>query len=133
MNENQKIVYLDCDGTVMTFRWPQIGEPNPRWKPVIRRLIKAGYKVIINTARVHDNHYGSFQKVKPWFKEQYPEYDFEYTDRKIDPQPWNLTSDNDVLYIDDIAPDIPLMHDDAGRDLVHWGGVSRDLKKANII
>jgi len=129
----QKIVYLDCDGTVMTFNWPKNGVPNLRWKPVLRRLIAVGYEIIVNTARVHDMRHGSLQKAHIWFLEQFPEYDFKFTTEKLDPLPWDLSGDNNILYIDDLAPNIPLMKDSSSRPLVHWGDVRKELEKENII
>lgn len=129
----QKIVYLDVDGTLMEFNWPKLGIENPRWKPVIRRLIIQGWKIIINTARVHDTEYGSMEAAEIWLREKFPEYTFEFTESKIEPEPWNPQPYSTVLYIDDIAYNTPLLKDSRKRPLVHWSDVRRDLETANLI
>lgn len=125
------IVYLDFDGTLVEFAYPRIGISNLRWKPVLRSLIDADYEIVVNTARIHDDQYGSMEAAMLWLQKEFPGIS-KHTSRKIHPPKWNPIKGQD-LYIDDIAENIPLMTDSRKRPLVHWGNVRLDLKKAKII
>ena len=129
----EKTVYLDFDGTLVEFAWPRVGVENPRWKPVVRKLIIAGWKVVLNTARIQDMEYESFSDAQNWLLERMSDYDFDFTHKKLDPDPWNPKENSTTLYIDDLAPNIPTLRDGRKRPLVHWGDISKDLKKVNLI
>jgi len=42
---------IDFDGTIVTNKWPEIGEMMPNAKRIINLLASLGHKIIINTCR----------------------------------------------------------------------------------
>lgn len=46
-----KIIAVDFDGTLVSEKFPEIGEPNPTMINLCKELKKAGYKLILWTCR----------------------------------------------------------------------------------
>lgn len=105
-------IYLDFEGTVVEHQYPAIGAYNEGAFEVIAALQKAGHEIILNIYRVEFsreslmealaflNNSGKIEKIK------------KYTPVKLEPKPWDLeqAKKDQVLFIDDIAPGIPLIN-----------------------
>lgn len=90
---------IDFDGTIVTNKWPEIGEMKPNAQRIINLLASLGHKIIINTCRSGEHAYNA----KNWliqneitfhsFNENLPEsIEFYNSDTR------KLTGD---IYIDD--------------------------------
>lgn len=49
--EKGKVIYVDFDGTLCRFAYPQLGPPLPGARRFMRELVKRGYRPIILTSR----------------------------------------------------------------------------------
>jgi len=123
------IVYLDFDGTVVTFDYPKIGTDVPDALRVIQRLIKKGVYLILNTQRceMKDN---SLEEAKKYLIDKGIKID-ACTGKKVTPS-WKLPFKTTV-YIDDIATGIPLIPDDNGIMMVNWKEVEKILEENDIL
>lgn len=104
-------IYLDFDGTVVEHDYPRIGEPNPMAIEVITKLKNAGHEIILNTYRANLNKKLLLDSAKYLNELVFTEGDgIKMLDSKIEPErfDWENILDKDVLFIDDIAPSIPL-------------------------
>lgn len=123
MAGNSFIIVLDFDGTVVTHRYPAVGE-DINATPVLKLLIKNGHKIILNTMRSYDNQrQDMLTPAIQWFKEKgIPLYG---VNENPDQKSW--TSSPKIygnIYIDDGALGIPLKSDELGIPFVDWGKVS---------
>lgn len=46
-----KLISIDFDGTIVHHRFPEIGDPMPEAFEVMKELIAAGHRLILNTCR----------------------------------------------------------------------------------
>ena len=123
MEDISCIIVLDFDGTVVTHRYPDLGEDIGA-VPVLKLLIKNGHKIILNTMRSHDNQgQDMLAPALKWFKEKgIPLYGVNEN-----PAQKSWTSSPKIygnIYIDDGALGIPLKLDKLGVPYVDWGKVS---------
>lgn len=112
-------IYLDFDGTVVEHQWPEMGRCNFGCFEVIKKLQDAGHEIILNTYRA-DIGDGTLDKAIKllnehsfmFFKDRETSINpiLEHTKNKINPSAWNWNNHNkeNVMFIDDIALDIPL-------------------------
>ena len=109
---NLLTIYLDFDGTVVEHTYPEIGALNPRSFALIRKLQKAGHRIILNTYRA-DLADGSLQAARDFLNDINNELlpITEYTELKIQPPAWNWekTIEEGILYIDDVCDGTPMI------------------------
>jgi hypothetical protein len=121
--------YLDFDGTVVTFAYPEIGKPLEGVAEVINKLQNNGWVVVLNTYRANMNDdtlrnalaYLSFLPLRHPIT--------TYTKRKVEPPSWDAYHAGILgsMYIDDIAKGIPLKD-----GAVDWKRLNEDLIKNGI-
>ncbi len=129
-------IYLDFDGTVVEHDYPQIGKLSPNSLEVIKKLQDAGHSIILNTMRVEFED-DSMQEALDFInlnEEVIGINISRQTEQKIYPQRWNLDKIEDDIYIDDIAPNIPLVKATMvdGR-MVDWLKIEKQLLKKGIL
>ena len=56
----EKMAYVDFDGTICEFKFPDVGEPTFGVKQALEKLRAKGYKIIIHSSRTA--HYWKFVK-----------------------------------------------------------------------
>lgn len=117
------IIYLDFDGTVVEHAYPKMGRCNFGCMEVIKKLQDAGHKIILNTYRANCKDGTLEQAVelindKHWMlvKDRSLRDTFELKPldevlpNKIHPHPWDwdYMKSTGIIWIDDIAGNIPL-------------------------
>lgn len=128
MNNQKKILYLDFDGTVVEFDYPKIGKLNEGCVEVIKWLREEkNYKVILNSYR-SDLSIRDVKDALNFCKENGITID-NYVYKKIEPIPFKDNFLNpDIIFIDDIAKDTPLINAYNGKLKVCWKTVFDELK-----
>ncbi len=126
---NNMYIAIDFDGTCVTHDYPRIGKDIGATE-VLKRLIKSGHKLILNTMRSGKE----LQDAIDWFKEN----DIELYGANKNPSQKSWTNSPKVyahMYIDDAALGCPLKMDLnlSNRPFVDWGVVSTLLKDHAII
>ena len=116
-------IYLDFDGTVVEHKYPKIGKLLDNTIPVIKQLLEK-HNVILNTYRVEISN--SSLREATDFLVSHNICPKSLTYFKFIPEVWNL--DKDVIYIDDITPNIPLKNGS-----VDWTEVEKQLKEKGIL
>ena len=121
-------VYLDFDGTVVEHQYPIIGTYNPGSLELIRKFQELGWEIILNTYRVEIED-DSLKAALDYINDKGICLPItKHTDYKLNPIEWNLdkTFESKVIYIDDIAPSIPLI------PAVNSNGMMVDWKKIDM-
>lgn len=114
-------IVLDFDGTVVKHRYPAVGEDIGA-VPVLRKVIKNGHRMILNTMRSHNSDgEDTLQPALNWFiKNNIP-----LDGININPTQKEWTSSPKVygdVYIDDNALGAPLKTDSSGAPpYIDWG------------
>jgi len=126
---------VDFDGTCVKHMFPAIGDDIGAI-PVLKELVAAGHKLILNTMRSDDYHKNRFVLTEAiqWFKSN----DIPLFSANGNPTQSNWTSSPKVyahLYIDDAALGIPLIYpkDPEERPWVDWKKARKLLIKHGII
>jgi len=112
-------IAIDFDGTCVTHLYPHVGEDIGA-APVLKELVKAGHKLILNTMRCGME----LQDAIDWFKEN----DIPLYGVNEDPGQKKWTQSPKVfanLYIDDAALGCPLFYPLTGRPYVDWNKVAK--------
>lgn len=114
------IIGIDFDGTCVTHDYPGIGKDIGA-VTVLKRLVKAGHKLILNTMRSGVK----LQEAINWFKEN----GIELYGANENPTQKNWTQSPKVyahLYIDDAALGCPLKMDSnlSNRPFVDWEAIA---------
>ena len=122
-------IAVDFDGTCVTHDYPRIGKEIGATK-VLKRLVEAGHKLILNTMRSGKE----LKEAINWFKEN----DIELYGANANPTQKKWTNSPKVyanLYIDDAALGCPLKMDlsISDRPFVDWEAVSCLLKDNGIL
>ena len=122
-------IAIDFDGTCVTHDYPRIGKDIGATE-VLKRLIKSGHKLILNTMRSGKE----LQDAIDWFKEN----DIELYGANKNPSQKSWTNSPKVyahMYIDDAALGCPLKMDLnlSNRPFVDWDVVSTLLKDHAIV
>lgn len=128
-------IQLDFDGTVVEHVYPEIGLPNPGAIEVILKLQKKGHKIILNTMRANFKN-GSLNEAIVYLKNNGLTFlDSEVNKTKIEPEEWNMTNTgSDVIFIDDIAKDIPLIRaEKVNGYMVDWLELEKQLIQMNVL
>lgn len=128
-------IQLDFDGTVVEHAYPEIGLPNPGAIEVILKLQKKGHKIILNTMRANFKNGLLNEAILYLQNNGFTFLDSEINKAKVEPVEWNMTSaDSDVIFIDDIAKDIPLTKaKNVNGYMVDWIELERQLIAMNIL
>ena len=126
---NNMYIAIDFDGTCVTHDYPRIGKDIGATE-VLKRLIKSGHKLILNTMRSGEE----LQDAIDWFKEN----DIELYGANKNPSQKSWTNSPKVyahMYIDDAALGCPLKMDLnlSNRPFVDWDVVSTLLKDHAIV
>ena len=126
---NNMYIAIDFDGTCVTHDYPRIGKDIGATE-VLKRLIKSGHKLILNTMRSGKE----LQDAIDWFKEN----GIELYGANKNPSQKSWTNSPKVyahMYIDDAALGCPLKMDLnlSNRPFVDWDVVSTLLKDHAII
>lgn len=122
-------IAVDFDGTCVTHDYPRIGKEIGATK-VLKRLVKAGHKLILNTMRSGKE----LQDAIHWFNEN----EIELYGVNENPTQKRWTSSPKVyahMYIDDAAFGCPLRNvpDFSDRPFVDWDSVWRQLIQMGIV
>ena len=122
-------IAVDFDGTCVTHDYPEVGKDIGA-APVLRRLVDAGHKIILNTMR-SGKHLGDAEL---WFKIN----NIELFGSNINPTQKRWTNSPKVyaqLYIDDAALGCPLLMDPnfSNRPFVDWEAVEVYLESGGVL
>ena len=137
------ILGVDFDGTVVTHRFPDVGQDAPNAVEVLKRLEKKGFQIVLNTMRSDKNCYDSLSgKIIPseigkrmglstvledaveWFERN------EINLSGINKSPGQTTwTDSPKVYathyVDDMAVGVPMITLENGEKCVNWLEVER--------
>lgn len=123
-------IAIDFDGTIVTHRYPEIGEPVKGAVPVIKELIENGHRIILFTMRsgkylTEAIKYLKAESIDLFGINHNPEQDDWTSSPKAYAQ----------LYIDDAALGCPLIYPDnhPGRPFVDWKLVRNQLLSKGIL
>lgn len=129
-------IYLDFDGTVVEHDYPQIGSLNPNSLEVIKKLQDAGHNIILNSMRVEFDD-GSMQEAIDFINLNKSIAGIKIqrqTEQKIYPPRWTLDKIENDIFIDDIAPNIPLIKAlVVGGLMVDWVEIEKQLRQKGIL
>ena len=122
-------IAIDFDGTCVTYDYPKIGKEIGATK-VLKRLVEAGHKLILNTMRSDKE----LQDAVNWFKKN----GIELYGVNENPTQKRWTNSPKVyahMYIDDAAFGCPLINapELSDRQFVDWDSVGRKLIQMGII
>ena len=122
-------IAIDLDGTCVTHDYPRIGKEIGATK-VLKRLVEAGHKLILNTMRSDKE----LQDAVNWFKKN----GIELYGVNENPTQKRWTNSPKVyahMYIDDAAFGCPLINapELSNRQFVDWDSVGRKLIQMGII
>jgi len=129
-------IAIDFDGTCVTHKFPKIGEDIGAI-PVLKKLVKNGHKLVLNTMRSGDqlteSENNTLKEAVYWFKNNnIPLYGVNKN-----PEQSYWTSSPKVyadLYIDDAALGCPLLYNNKeSRSYVDWNKVEKMLSDLGII
>ena len=122
-------IAIDFDGTCVTHDYPRIGKEIGATE-VLKRLVEAGHKLILNTMRSDKE----LQDAVNWFKKN----GIELYGVNENPTQKRWTNSPKVyahMYIDDAALGCPLINapELSDRQFVDWDSVGRKLIQMGII
>lgn len=120
-------IAVDFDGTCVTHEYPNVGRDIGA-VPVLKKLVEAGHKIILNTMRSGDELADAIQ----WFIDN----DIPLFGVNENPTQKSWTSSPKVyahIYIDDAALGCPLTTDKITRPFVNWKEVEKQLIKMKLI
>jgi hypothetical protein len=126
---SKNIIAVDFDGTIVTHKYPAIGDPNPHAIVVLKRLQEQGVKLILWTMRSGPQlaeavAYCEENGITFWGINQNP-IQGEWTD-----SPKAYAS----LYIDDAALGCPTTYDQSSQRLkVNWREVEVMLQRLTVL
>jgi len=112
-------VAIDFDGTMVTHKYPEIGEPLDYALETVHKLMEAGHKIILYTMRSDTEKGDRLQQavdymeengIKLWAVNENPSQKYWTESPKIFAN----------LYIDDAALGIPAEVTASGRLMVNW-------------
>lgn len=134
---NKLTIYLDFDGTIVEHEHPLIGRYNPGSLEFVKKLQNNGHTIIINTSRVEFND-GTFEKAMRYLNlnefEDRKIFVTQWTECKLAPKPWKLESGMTEIFIDDLAPNIPLKITSRGNNsMVDFAAVEAQLRQYIIL
>ena len=126
---NNMYIAIDFDGTCVTHDYPRIGKEIGATK-VLKRLVAAGHKLILNTMRSDKE----LQDAVNWFKKN----GIELYGVNENPTQKRWTNSPKVyahMYIDDAALGCPLINapELSNRPFVDWDSIDRQLIQKGII
>ena len=126
---NIMYIAVDFDGTCVTHDYPRIGKEIGATK-VLKRLVEAGHKLILNTMRSDKE----LQDAVNWFKKN----GIELYGVNENPTQKRWTNSPKVyahMYIDDAALGCPLINapELSNRPFVDWDSINRQLIQKGII
>lgn len=122
------IIAIDFDGTCVTHEYPKVGR-DIRAVPVLRKLVKAGHKLILFTMRSGKE----LEDAVWWFRShEIPLYGVNTNPGQ---ESWTQSPKAYAqLYIDDAALGCPLDWDDqSGRFCVAWQEVEIMLERQGVL
>ena len=122
-------IAIDFDGTCVTHDYPRIGKEIGATK-VLKRLVEAGHKLILNTMRSDKELHDAVN----WFKKN----GIELYGVNENPTQKRWTNSPKVyahMYIDDAAFGCPLINapELSNRPFVDWDSINRQLIQKGII
>ena len=122
-------IAIDFDGTCVTHDYPRIGKEIGATK-VLKRLVEAGHKLILNTMRSDKELHDAVN----WFKKN----GIELYGVNENPTQKRWTNSPKVyahMYIDDAALGCPLINapELSNRPFVDWDSIDRQLIQKGII
>jgi len=110
------IIAVDFDGTVVTHEYPEVGADVPHAVRVLKRLNKAGVKIIVWTMRC-GKHLD--EDAQQWFESRGIEV-WAYNSNPEQGAWTNSPKCYAQLYIDDAALGCTLIYQEYGRPYVDW-------------
>ena len=122
-------IAIDFDGTCVTHDYPRIGKEIGATE-VLKRLVEAGHKLILNTMRSDKE----LQDAINWFKKNGIEL-YGVNENPTQKQWTNSPKVYAHMYIDDAAFGCPLINapELSNRQFVDWDSVGRKLIQMGII
>ena len=130
-------IQLDFDGTVVEHQYPKIGRENFGSMKVIKKLQEAGHEIIINTYRA-DLGSEPLKKAIEFLNfhhkvELKPITKYNLLKRHPLPWDWHIMRDNEIIWIDDIASDMPVKDSNFGNGkMVDWRIVDLEFSANGI-
>ena len=126
---NNMYIAIDFDGTCVTHDYPRIGKEIGATE-VLKRLVEAGHKLILNTMRSDKE----LQDAVNWFKKN----EIELYGVNENPTQKRWTNSPKVyahMYIDDAALGCPLINapELSNRPFVDWDSIDLQLIQKGII
>ena len=122
-------IAIDFDGTCVTHDYPRIGKEIGATK-VLKRLVEAGHKLILNTMRSDKE----LQDAVNWFKKNGIEL-YGVNENPIQKRWTNSPKVYAHMYIDDAALGCPLINapELSNRPFVDWDSIDLQLIQKGII
>lgn len=135
-------IYLDFDGTVVEHTFPELGRCNFGCIEILEKLQIAGHEFILNTTRSEISE-KSLQDALQWFENSWmlsrnKDIDIKissFTKQKNHPHPWDWEEIKkaNVMYIDDIALNIPLKPAVMTKSyMVDWDKLDQEFKENGL-
>lgn len=123
-----KYIGVDFDGTVVSHRYPEVGEPIENCLEVLERLMDNDHKLILYTMRSGERldqavEYLEDNGIELYAVNENPTQKYWTKSPKIFCH----------IYIDDAALGCPLNHPDIGRPSVDWFEVEDLLVEAGVL
>lgn len=138
-------IYLDFDGTVVDHEYPRIGEYNNGCFEIIKKLQDAGHEIILNTYRA-DCDNGTLENAIDFINESKKYFVDKSTDNTLKPLDgverykihptvwdWNKMLSENIMFIDDITPNMPLINSSVRREWrVDWNVLDKEFIEHNM-
>lgn len=119
---------IDFDGTMVTHKYPNIGEPIENALEVLEKLQEAGHRLILYTMRSGERLVQAVEYLE--------EEGIELYAVNENPSQKHWTQSPKIychIYIDDAALGVPLDFEEDVRPVVDWFEVEKLLKEREII
>ena len=119
---------IDFDGTMVTHKYPAIGEPVENALEVLEKLQAAGHRLILYTMRSGERLVQAVEYLE--------EEGIELYAVNENPTQKHWTQSPKIychIYIDDAALGVPLDYEEDSRPVVDWFEVEKILKEREII
>lgn len=127
------IIAIDFDGTIVSHKFPEIGEDNGAI-PVLKSLIDNGHKLILHTMRGEKPYEG--RNLLAEAVEYLEKNDITLWGVNENPEQKSWTDSPKIyanLYIDDAAVGCPKKLNDKGEIIVDWNTIDNWFKISGII
>ena len=120
-------ITIDFDGTVVSHKYPHIGEENPKCVEVLKKWVENGVGLILDTMRSGKE----LKEAEDWFKDR--DIELYGVNKNPTQETWTDSPKAYGIYsIDDRNIGCPLIEDGNGRLMVDWATIDKYYSE-NII